>query len=241
MDIQQKVKSLTTEKSFLTVTLILFSLIVFKLYFLLFSFEVALAERASTFSWSLIFLVIVMGYLGYFMSLKIDVARIWDDNVSNFQRFGIPAITGFIYGVITVFRDYQEHINHPHQISEKFHVAFPHSIAFYSFGAVFLEVFLRLFGISLIVWLFSRVVLRKRFEVVVFWIAAVITSWYEISAYIKSYTFSEVAWGILSPLFISNMVEAYEFKKYGFWAPLVFRFVFYIVWHIVWGNLITQS
>jgi hypothetical protein len=37
------------------------------------------------------------------------------------------------------------------------------------------------------------------------------------------------------------MVEAYEFKKYGFWAPLVFRFVFYMVWHVIWGSLITQS
>lgn len=241
MELRQKIKSLTTDKSFLTITLILFSLIVFKLYFLLFPFDVIVAEQASAISWSLIFLVIVMGYLGYFMSLKIDVARIWDDNVSNFQRFGIPTITGFIYGLVTIFNDYREHVNHPHQISEKSHVSFPHSLVFYSFGDVFLEVFLRLFGISLIVWLFSHLIFRKRFEVVIFWIAAVITSWYEISAYIGTYTFSTVAWGILTPLFISNMVEAYEFKKYGFWAPLAFRFVFYIVWHVIWGSLITRS
>lgn len=222
MDIKQKLKSLISDKSFKTITLILFALVLFKLYFLVFPVDVIVPEQAGAFSWPIIILIILLGYLGYFMSLRIDVARIWDDNVSNFKRFGIPAITGFVYGLITVFMDYREHAHHPHQISERLHVAFPHSIVFYTYGAIFLEVFLRLFGISLIIWIFSHLIFRKKFEVVFFWIAAVITSWYEISAFIESYSFSNVLWGIFTWLFISNMLEAYEFKKYGFWAPVVF-------------------
>ena len=241
MEIRQRLKSLTSDKSFQTITLIFTAFVAFKLYFLIFPVDVIVPEQATAFSWPWVILIIALGYLGYFISLRLDIARIWDVNVSNFKRFGIPAITGFIYGVITVFNDYREHAHHPHQTSDKVHVVFPQSIVFYSYGDIFLEVFLRLFGISFLVWLFSHVILQRRFETVIFWIAAVITSWWEIGPYVESYSISEVAGGVFSWLFISNMVEAYEFKKYGFWAPLVFRFVFYMVWHVIWGSLITQS
>ena len=42
------------------------------------------------------------------------------------------------------------------------------------------------------------------------------------------------------PLFIANVVSAYLSRKYGFPAPLVMRFSFYLVWHIIYGGLIAS-
>jgi hypothetical protein len=113
MEIRQRLKSLTSDKSFQTITLIFTAFVAFKLYFLIFPVDVIVPEQATAFSWPWVILIIVLGYLGYFISLRLDIARIRDVNVSNFKRFGIPAITGFIYGVITVFNDYREHAHHP--------------------------------------------------------------------------------------------------------------------------------
>jgi hypothetical protein len=148
MEIRQRLKSLTSDKSFQTITLSFTAFVAFKLYFLIFPVDVIVPEQATAFSWPWVILIIVLGYLGYFISLRLDIARIWD------------------------------------------------------------------------------VILQRRFETVIFWIAAVITSWWEIGPYVESYSISEVAGGVFSWLFISNMVEAYEFKKYGFWAPLCFPVCF---------------
>jgi hypothetical protein len=45
--------------------------------------------------------------------------------------------------------------------------------------------------------------------------------------------------GEFGDAFLANVVSGWLFKKYGFLAPLVMRLSFYLVWHIIYGGLIT--
>jgi hypothetical protein len=47
-------------------------------------------------------------------------------------------------------------------------------------------------------------------------------------------------WAI-EPLFLSNVVTGWLFRKYGFLAALVMRLSFYLVWHIIYGGLISTA
>jgi len=47
-------------------------------------------------------------------------------------------------------------------------------------------------------------------------------------------------WAI-EPLFLANVVLGWLFRKYGFLAALVMRLSFYLVWHIIYGGLISTA
>jgi hypothetical protein len=83
--------------------------------------------------------------------------------VSNGRRFLLPAIEGVIYGAITVLRD----LPAPKDV----HVPFPVSIPFYIYGAIFLEMLLRLVALTVFAWLIGEVILRGRRRGVAFWFA----------------------------------------------------------------------
>jgi hypothetical protein len=47
-------------------------------------------------------------------------------------------------------------------------------------------------------------------------------------------------WAI-EPLFLANVATGWLFRKYGFLAALVLRLSFYLVWHIIYGGLISSA
>lgn len=142
-----------------------------KVLFLLFPTAFPLAEQESAFLWTTIAVIALLGFVGPILSRRTRIPDIWDSNVSVRQRFLLPTIIGLVYGVITVIRD----LPSPSPV----HLPLPLSIAFYSYGAVFLEILLRLFAIPFLVWLISHLILRGRWQTTVFWLAVVIAALYE--------------------------------------------------------------
>jgi hypothetical protein len=221
--------------------LVLF-LIGVKLFFLLAPVKFPLSDQAGAFSWLTILTIAALGFIGLVLSKRTGFPDIWDTRISNRQRFLIPAIIGVVYGVITVLVELIGARSHPFQLTSDFNVKFPLSIPFYAYGAIFLEILLRLFAIPFLVWLLSNVVLRHRWQTQVFWLVAVLAALYEPLPYMTDALNHS---GILSalrvlagPLFIANLVAAYIFRKYGFIAPLVMRLSFYLIWHIIYGGLL---
>ena len=172
------------------------------------------------------------------LSRRTGFPDIWDARISNRQRFFIPILIGLVYGVETVLRD----LPNPSPV----HLQLPLSIPFYAYGAVLLEMMLRLFAVTFLTWLISNVILRGRWQTPAFWFAAVVAASYEPLPFIRE-EFSESAaigfpsivikW-LTEPLFLANIVSAYLYRKYGFLAPLVMRLSFYLVWHVIYGGLI---
>lgn len=220
--------------------LVLF-LIAVKIVFLLFPRAFPLAEQESAFHWATILIIALMGLVGLILSRRTGFPEIWSATVSNRQRFLLPAIIGLVYGVITVAKD----LSNPAPI----HLKLPLSLVFYAYGATFLEMMLRLFAIPLLMWLISNVILRGRWQTTVFWLAVIVAALYEPLPYIREDLANAsgmanlvvlVEW-ILQPLFLANVVSGWLFRKYGFLAPLTFRLSFYLVWHIIYGGLISTA
>lgn len=221
--------------------LVLF-LVSVKSVFLLAPVKFPLQDQAGAFSWLTILIIAVLGFIGLVLSRKTGFPDIWDSRISNRQRFLIPAAIGLVYGGITVLVELIGARTHPLQVSPDVHVKFPLSIPFYAYGAIFLEILLRLFAIPFLLWLVSNLALRHRWQTQIFWLAAVLVALYEPLPYMTEAVHNT---GILSalrilvgPLFVGNLVAAYIFRKYGFLAPLVMRLSLYLIWHVIYGGLI---
>jgi hypothetical protein len=212
-----------------------------KVIFLLFPTVFPGADQESAFYWTTILVIAVMGLIGLILARRTGFPEIWDTKVSNRQRFLIPTLIGLVYGAITVIEDLAK----PSPV----HLRLPLSIPFYTYGAILLEIMLRLFAIPLLVWLVSNVILRGKWQTQVFWIAAIVAALYEplpfmrqelsgVSGFAGSIII--IKWAI-EPLFLANVVSGWLFRRYGFLAALVMRLSFYLVWHIIYGGLISTA
>jgi hypothetical protein len=216
-------------------------LVAVKIIFLLFPATFPRADQEGAFSWMMIAVIALMGFVGLILSRRTGFPEIWDARISNRQRFLIPILIGLAYGVITVVKD----LPSPSPV----HLKLPLSIPFYAYGAMFLEIMLRLFAIPVLVWLISNVILRGRWQTQVFWFAVIVAALYEPLPYIKEQLSSAPAIAVpgiivewaTETLFLANVVSGWLFRKYGFLAPLTMRLSFYLVWHIIYGGLISTA
>jgi hypothetical protein len=212
-----------------------------KIVFLLFPTTFPLEEQESAFYWTTISIIALMGFVGFALARRTGFPEIWDARVSNKQRFLIPAVIGLVYGFITVLKD----LSAPADI----HLRLPLSIPFYAYGAVFLEIMLRLFALPFLVWLISNLILRGRWQTVVVWFAVIVAALYEPSMYLEKQLASASGFAVvlvllkwlIEPLFLANVVTGWLFRKYGFLAAVIMRLSFYLVWHIIYGGLISAA
>ncbi|MBC8031213.1 MAG: hypothetical protein H7Z16_13945 [Pyrinomonadaceae bacterium] len=222
-------------------------LVLIKIFFLISPVTMPVAGNKAAFSPLTILILAVMGLLGLLMARRTGFADIWDERVSHRQRFLIPCIVGLIYGLVTIAPPLLGESNRLHPLvgGSDVHVKLPLSIPYYTYGALFLEIFLRLFCVPLLVWLISNVILRGKWQTPVFWFAAVVVAFYEPMPYMMQDFAGNTALGsvwvvirtVIGSLFISNVVAAYLFRRYGFLAAVVMRLSHYLIWHIIYGGL----
>lgn len=212
-----------------------------KVTFILFPTVFPGADQEGAFSWTTILAIAVMGFIGLLLARRTGFPELWDAKVSNRQRFLIPVVIGLVYGVVTVIID----LRNPSPV----HLKLPLSIPFYTYGALLLEIMLRLFAIPLLVWLFSNLLLRGKWQTKVFWLAVVVAALYEPLPHIREQLSGVsglavllvlIKWAI-EPLFLANVLTGWLFRKYGFLAALAMRLSFYLVWHIIYGGLISTA
>jgi hypothetical protein len=212
------------------------ALVFLKIFFLLVPTTFPLRSQTTAFSWGVIASVAGLGAVGLICTRFARFPEFWDQRISNLNRIAIPTTEGAIYGAITIFRDLASPVN--------VHLGFPLSIPFYTFGAIFLEILLRLFGLTVSTFLLWKLFLRGKWHNAAFWISNVAVSLYEPLPFIKQdlATATHLAVpGILvnwafQPLFLGNVLTGYMYKRYGFIAAIVIRLAFYAVWHVAYGG-----
>jgi hypothetical protein len=212
-----------------------------KLYFIIFPTTFPIAGQEMVFGWGMIAGTLIMGLLGYLCTKKIGFTDIWQANISNFQRFGLPFLLGLIYGLITIAPRllYHDDPLHPLALRGNIHVPLPSAIPFYVFGAIFMEVFLKLACIGIVTWLISSVILRGKYVEITFWVVNFLVAFYEPMPYIQQSIAAgkspvpAIASEMLGALYISNIVSGYIGNRFGFLASLTMRLAHYAVWHIV--------
>jgi hypothetical protein len=223
--------------SFVTYGLMVATLIGAKLYFLDHPTDFPLEAQASAFEWRVLLTLASCGLFGLAIAPYARFPDMWDRAVKHRHRLLVPLVWGALYGLITIVRDL------PSPAGD--HLYYPASLPFYAFGAVFLEILLRLFGITLITWLIGEVLLMGHLRNAAFWIANVLTSLYEPLPHVwedlqgveqpVQVPVTIVNWAF-QPLFLSNLLTGYLYRRFGFLSAVLFRLSFYAVWHVAYGN-----
>jgi hypothetical protein len=220
--------------------LILFMIAV-KIVFLLFPTRFPVAEQASAFYWRTIAVVALIGIIGIFLGRRSGFPDMWNDRIATRAGVLLPIVIGLVYGAITVAKDLAD----PSAV----HLKLPLGIFFFSYGALLLEIMLRQFAIPTLVWLISNMLLRGRAQQWVFWIAAIVAALYEPLPIIQQEIHAARAIAIpaivvnwaFQPLFLANVLAGWLFRRYGLLSPLLMRLAFYLVWHILYGGLISVA
>lgn len=229
-----------SQRSLGTYVVLVGLLLVCKLFFDFLPAKYYLRDQASAFAWPTLIGIAVFGFAGLLLAPKAGFPDMWDERVPNTRRFALPVVDGIVYGLVTIFA---LDLLNPSDV----HIAFPASILFYTYGGIFLEILLRLFGLTLLTWLLAAgagAVRLPRADEIGFWIANVAMSLYEPMPYImeqlaKTPTRGEpgiwIHWAF-EPLFLANLLTGYIYKRFGFLSAVVLRLSFYAVWHVAYGG-----
>ena len=185
-----------------------------------------------------------LGLIGIILSNKLGFTGIWDNKVSNKQRFLIPAIVGAAIGIVFIFTDL---------VFSKFnslgpipHPPFPTSLAASVTAGIGEELLFRLFFISFWVWLISFVFFKKKWENQIFWVITVFSALAFSMGHLPSvmvifrlHSFSQVPPVFLGELiFLNSLLSVFAaiyFRKYGFLAAVGIHFWTDLIWHVVYG------
>lgn len=217
-------------------------LIALKLLFDFYPGDYPVRGQAEAFSWPFVAGILTIGLLGLFAERATGLADAFADGARERRGFAIAALAGLGYGLLTAARDYFiDGGGNVLTLSDWAHVPWPWSVPFYTFGAIFLEFLLRLGALCLFAWLIHVVVLRRRWKMPVFWAVNAIVSCYEIMpmtmAHAGAGDWAAVAATPIEPLYWTNFFEGWLLLRFGWFAPIVFRLVFYLVWHVIYGGL----
>lgn len=186
----------------------------------------------------------LLGFLGLTLWRKLSFPDIWDESVTNRQRFLVPALAGAGVGVFIIITDLL--FSSVNGIGRLMHPQFPVSLLAAISAGIGEEVIFRLFFISFWTWLIGKVVLRGRGLPVVYWVVACFSAVAFSAGHLPSLMFlmnvtdpSKMSPVLLGEILLLNgtlsLVGAFLFKKYGFLATVGVHFWADVVWHVLWG------
>jgi len=196
-------------------------------------------SQAAVFSWPALGVWTVAGLAGVWLSLQTGFPGALSEQVTARQRYLLPILVGLGLAVLYVAFDllsgYSRFMIALHG-QPSYNIDFPANVLIYSAGAIIVEVIYRLLPIPLVLWLVSRVILRGRGEVPIFWVLAVLTSAIEP----LTQDLGDAAMGpaiMLTAMALDyslNFSQAVFFRKFGFLASILTRVAFYMIWHVAY-------
>ncbi len=187
-----------------------------------------------------------LGLLGRMLSQKIGFPDLWSTTISMRQRLLIPALIGAALGVFFIFADAM--FSKFHTLGPIPHPPFPTSLVASASAGIGEELIFRLFFISFWLWLFSNVVLKRKWQNEIFWIVAVGSAIAFALAHMPSIMFlfglktiGDTPLALILEIVLLNgilsVIAAYYFKRSGFLSAVSVHFWADVVWHVIWGAL----
>jgi hypothetical protein len=195
-------------------------------------------EQASFFGWPALALVGLLGLVGVYFAHLTGFPAAWslDEPV---RRWLAPIVIGLVFSAVYIGLDrttgFTALTNAHHGVTTQFVGVVP-SVLIFAGGAIISELVFRLFPIPVLLWLISRVALRKRWPEQIFWGLAILTSLLEPVSQYSFFFGSAVGVGVavIAAGVCLNMVQAGFFRRYGFLSAIAVRFAFYMVWHVAY-------
>jgi hypothetical protein len=161
-----------------------------------------------------------------------------DPRISNFKRILIPVSAGIIFGLLDILTIRVILHPEPYTSLPPFLQPFPYSVFLYMNGALYMEIFYRLLPFMLIMLPVTSFTPEK-FHLPVFIVLAVVTS---LAEPIMQFPEGALWFRIYATAsgFAMNFLQAWYFRKSGFFASLSVRLGHYLVWHILQGIYVEQ-
>jgi hypothetical protein len=178
-------------------------------------------------------LILLLGVPFLFLQTKAKLPNFIDSNISNKQRFLIPALIGAVFGILDIL--IMKVILHPQPYNElpPFLQPFPYSLFLYFSGAFEIEIFFRLIPLTLIL-LLGKWFANGKYYNAFFLTGAILTSLREPLEQLPDGGILLISYSFLTG-FLMNYLQAIYYKKSGFLASLTVRLGHYLFWHILLG------
>ncbi len=181
-----------------------------------------------------------LGWLGLVLGRKLGFPELYDEKITNKERFFIPGLAGAAIGAFFILADLVQ--AQFHSLGRFPHPPFPMSILASATAGIGEEMIFRLFLIPCLLWLLRK----KPTNNWAFWGAAVFSALAFAFGHFPSFFilyglkgFNELPFVILLAVVLLNGVlslfAAGYFRKYGFLAAVSLHFWTDIVWHVLWG------
>jgi hypothetical protein len=184
-------------------------------------------------TWSAIILAAFFGFIAIKLAEKSGFPEIWDEKISNKERFLYPVLLGFAFALIEILVGLAMDL-------PNIHVPFPFSIPVYVSGGIFLEILYHLIPTVFLIWFISNVFLKGKRQKEVFVVVAVLASlWEPVMQITGMYQMGMLPGmvfgaGLFIFIFAGNLIPITLFRKYGFLAPVIWRLTDYSLWHGIW-------
>lgn len=184
-------------------------------------------------TWSAFTFAAVFGFIAIKLAVKTGFPDIWDEKISNNERFLYPVLLGLGFALVEILVGLA--MNLPN-----IHVAFPLSIPVYLSGGIFLEILYHLIPVVFLIWFVSDILLKGKYQTEVFVVVAILASlWEPVMQITGMYQMGMLpgmgfAAGLFIFIFAGNLIPITLFRKYGFLAPVIWRLTDYSLWHVIW-------
>ena len=177
-------------------------------------------------------LIITLGIVVFTYLFSCELYKIYNkENLRGILYcFTIAPILTINVILIDLYFTYPEDIN----------VLFPQSLMFYPTMAYVVEILFHLAALSVLLLFLTSVVKKVKLEKII-WICIVIVSFFEPIFQIIFGSSTEfplwihICFGL--HLYLFNFIQLSIFKRYDFLSMYLFRLVYYLFWHIIWGYI----
>src|SRR3989440_4707386 len=183
-------------------------------------------EQASFFAWPAMVVLGVLGLVGVYFAHLTGFPAAWSMQ-EPVRRWLAPIAIGVAFGAVYFGLDswtkFTALTNAHHGVATTQFVGVAPSILIFTGGAIISYAVFCLKKKQIMLWLISRVALRKRGAEPTFWVLAILTSLLEP---VSQYSFllgSGAGVAVIAAGFSLNMVQASFFRRYGFLSAIAVR------------------
>jgi len=131
-------------------------------------------------------------------------------------------------------------VEHLAPLGRNINVPFPYSLAFYPAITFYVEIIFHIIPLALLLFLARNLLNRSKLTDKI-WIVLLIVALLEplfqtIVSDNQGYSTALTAY-IALHIFLINLTQLFLFRKYDFLSMILFRLMYYLLWHVLWGHL----
>ncbi|MFX1392378.1 MAG: type II CAAX prenyl endopeptidase Rce1 family protein [Promethearchaeota archaeon] len=188
-------------------------------------------------NWIIIPFYSILGYLGLRLFEKdAGFPDMLEEEINNVQRLLIPLILGVIFAIGAIIFD----MLNPYKVPR---LPLPISIPYWIFVAIFDEFFWRLFLLTFLIYLISRIFKDDEKQEKIFWSIVIVEA--VLYTLLQTIMFIQNVGPITTVLLVQiiligggfTVVACYCYRKGGFLAVMVLRLTQYMLYHVLYGGI----